>query len=167
MSSVHPSIHLFTIHPISFIHTSSILLSSHLSIQSAIHPSIRLFTYIPKYKLSWFPTIKYPIYVFSHFSVTHKPWVWKLVGSLHDCYQGGSMLTWAYEHVLGHHIYTNIDGADPDLATTDAVSILFHTLLFIPTLIPHAAAANAEGVKWSFLSVYLFVCLCVICQKNE
>ncbi len=49
--------------------------------------------------------------------MTHKPWVWKLVGSVHDMYQGASILAWMYQHTLGHHPYTNIDGADPDIVT--------------------------------------------------
>ncbi|XP_064391461.1 uncharacterized protein LOC135339316 [Halichondria panicea] len=53
----------------------------------------------------------------SHFSVTHKPWVWKLVASLLNFSIGGSNIVWTYQHILGHHIYTNIDGADPDIVT--------------------------------------------------
>ena len=68
---------------------------------------------------------KYLIYVFSHFAVTHKPWVWKLVGSVHDFYNGASIHVWRYQHVLGHHPFTNIDGADPDIVTAAAVSIIF------------------------------------------
>ena len=26
---------------------------------------------------------------------------------------------WRQQHVVGHHAYTNLDGADPDLRTTD------------------------------------------------
>lgn len=57
----------------------------------------------------------------SHFAITHKPWVWKLVGAAHDYYHGASMLAWTYQHVLGHHPYTNIDGADPDIVTAGHV----------------------------------------------
>jgi len=60
----------------------------------------------------------------SHFAVTHKPWVWKLVGSVHDFFQGASMYVWIHQHVLGHHPYTNIDGADPDIATAAPVSLM-------------------------------------------
>ena len=27
-------------------------------------------------------------------------------------------LVWLYQHMLGHHPYTNIDGADPDIDTS-------------------------------------------------
>ena len=33
----------------------------------------------------------------SHFAVTHKPWVWKLVGSVHDFYHGASMYVWIHQ----------------------------------------------------------------------
>ena len=32
------------------------------------------------------------------------------------------MLAWMYQHTLGHHPYTNIDGADPDIETASEVS---------------------------------------------
>ena len=56
----------------------------------------------------------------------------------HDLYQGCSLLAWTYQvsrngghvvndlflylqHTLGHHPYTNIDGADPDIVTASSV----------------------------------------------
>ena len=33
----------------------------------------------------------------SHFAITHKPWVWKMVGHVHDFYQGCSLHTWIYQ----------------------------------------------------------------------
>ena len=33
------------------------------------------------------------------------------------------MYVWIHQHVLGHHPYTNIDGADPDIATAAPVSL--------------------------------------------
>ena len=32
------------------------------------------------------------------------------------------MYAWIHQHVLGHHPYTNIDGADPDIVTAARVS---------------------------------------------
>jgi fatty acid desaturase len=58
----------------------------------------------------------------NHFAITHKPWVWNVVGTFHDFYLGNSMIVWINQHVLGHHPYTNIDGADPDIVT-DTVDI--------------------------------------------
>ncbi|CAG8584270.1 7137_t:CDS:10 [Diversispora eburnea] len=55
----------------------------------------------------------------SHFSVTHDPFVWRILGATHDFLNGCSSLIWMYQHVLGHHIYTNIAGADPDVLTHD------------------------------------------------
>lgn len=65
-------------------------------------------------------------FFFSHFAITHKPWVWKMVGCIHDFFQGASMLAWMYQHTLGHHPYTNIDGADPDIETAAEVNGLMH-----------------------------------------
>eukprot|EP01136_Pigoraptor_vietnamica_P024768 Opistho-1_new@78077 len=61
-----------------------------------------------------------PMHDASHFTVTHRPWVWKAVGALHDFFNGASYLVWQYQHVIGHHPYTNIDGADPDIVTADS-----------------------------------------------
>jgi fatty acid desaturase len=56
----------------------------------------------------------------SHFAITHKPWVWLAVGSVHDFFHGASMIAWLYQHTLGHHPYTNIDRADPDIETASS-----------------------------------------------
>jgi fatty acid desaturase len=32
---------------------------------------------------------------------------------------GASMVAWHNQHVVGHHVYTNIMGADPDLPVSD------------------------------------------------
>jgi fatty acid desaturase/predicted heme/steroid binding protein len=54
----------------------------------------------------------------SHFAVTHKPWVWKLLGAINDCTTGMSMYVWTHQHVVGHHVHTNVDQVDPDVFTT-------------------------------------------------
>jgi len=52
----------------------------------------------------------------SHFSVSHKPWVWNwLDWFCFDILMGGSSLSWNYQHVVGHHQHTNVFKADPDL----------------------------------------------------
>jgi fatty acid desaturase len=53
----------------------------------------------------------------SHFAITHKPWVWRLVGLWHDFINGMSQHVWNHQHTIGHHPYTNIDHADPDIIT--------------------------------------------------
>ena len=36
-----------------------------------------------------------------------------------------------FQHIFGHHPYTNIDGFDPDISTAEKVSIrLLHNVLF-------------------------------------
>jgi acyl-lipid (8-3)-desaturase len=54
-----------------------------------------------------------------HGSVTHNPKVWDAMAHFHDMISGCSSVNWFYQHVLGHHIYTNIDGADPDIEVKD------------------------------------------------
>lgn len=58
-----------------------------------------------------------PLHDGSHFAITRKPWVWRALGATHDFLNGSSYLVWLYQHMLGHHAYTNIDGADPDIET--------------------------------------------------
>ncbi|KAG0206300.1 sphingolipid delta-4 desaturase [Mortierella sp. GBA30] len=60
-----------------------------------------------------------PLHDASHFSVTHNPMVWKILGATHDFFNGASYLVWMYQHMLGHHPYTNIAGADPDVSTSE------------------------------------------------
>ncbi|CAB1113975.1 unnamed protein product [Ectocarpus sp. CCAP 1310/34] len=35
-----------------------------------------------------------------------------------DFFAGANLTSWHYQHVVGHHIYTNVFGADPDLPET-------------------------------------------------
>ncbi|KAI9144962.1 delta5 fatty acid desaturase [Paraphysoderma sedebokerense] len=60
-----------------------------------------------------------PLHDASHFTITHRPWLWKIVGATHDFLNGASYVVWVYQHMLGHHPYTNIAGADPDITTGD------------------------------------------------
>lgn len=58
-----------------------------------------------------------PMHDASHFSISHNPILWRNLGLLHDFLNGCSSRVWAYQHMLGHHPYTNIDDADPDIMT--------------------------------------------------
>ncbi|ETM02781.1 hypothetical protein L917_00858 [Phytophthora nicotianae] len=52
----------------------------------------------------------------SHAAITSSPTGWRLIGRLAmDWVAGANMLSWLNQHVVGHHIYTNVAGADPDL----------------------------------------------------
>ncbi|EGG19896.1 delta 5 fatty acid desaturase [Cavenderia fasciculata] len=51
----------------------------------------------------------------SHCAVGHNPKVWKWLGASFDFVIGGSFFAWIHQHVLGHHLYTNVRGADPDV----------------------------------------------------
>ncbi|KAK3745067.1 hypothetical protein QZH41_014565, partial [Actinostola sp. cb2023] len=56
----------------------------------------------------------------SHFAITHSPWVWKAIGiGTHNFIYGCSYYVWILQHTFGHHPYTNIDGADPDIVTSE------------------------------------------------
>lgn len=60
-----------------------------------------------------------PLHDGSHFSITTRPWVWQLCMHTHDFLNGASSLIWTYQHILGHHPYTNVEGADPDIDTAE------------------------------------------------
>ncbi|MCG8626263.1 MAG: fatty acid desaturase, partial [Proteobacteria bacterium] len=49
--------------------------------------------------------------------ITHKPWVWRASTFASDSINGISSLLWIYEHTYGHHVFTNIDGSDPNIKT--------------------------------------------------
>ena len=55
----------------------------------------------------------------NHIAITHKPWVWRVSTFISDCVNGISSLSWMYQHTYGHHIFTNINGTDPDIKTID------------------------------------------------
>jgi len=60
-----------------------------------------------------------PLHDASHFTITRNPFLWKIFGATHDFLNGSSYVVWIYQHMLGHHPYTNIAGADPDITTGD------------------------------------------------
>lgn len=41
--------------------------------------------------------------------------VWRYIGVSFDFLVGGSFFAWLHQHSIGHHLYTNVRGADPDL----------------------------------------------------
>lgn len=43
--------------------------------------------------------------------------VWRYIGVTFDFLVGGSFFAWLHQHSIGHHLYTNVRGADPDLGT--------------------------------------------------
>jgi fatty acid desaturase len=52
----------------------------------------------------------------SHAACSSSPTLWSLIGrGAMDWFAGASMTSWLNQHVVGHHIYTNVAGADPDL----------------------------------------------------
>lgn len=52
----------------------------------------------------------------SHVAIgRNERWWWNVGRFALDYVSGSSMLSWRNQHVLGHHVYTNVMGADPDL----------------------------------------------------
>jgi len=52
----------------------------------------------------------------SHTSIGYSQGYWAFFGRLTmDWFAGASMTSWHHQHVVGHHLYTNVYGADPDL----------------------------------------------------
>lgn len=52
----------------------------------------------------------------SHAAIGHSETWWWSVGRLTlDWIAGSSMVSWRNQHVIGHHVYTNVFGGDPDL----------------------------------------------------
>jgi len=52
----------------------------------------------------------------SHTAIGHSEGWWKAVGrGCLDWFGGASMMSWHHQHVVGHHIYTNVFEVDPDL----------------------------------------------------
>jgi len=52
----------------------------------------------------------------SHSAIGYGPKWWKVISRLTmEWIAGASMMSWFHQHILGHHIYTNIMGSDPDM----------------------------------------------------
>jgi len=52
----------------------------------------------------------------SHSSIGYGPMWWKIIGRFTmDWISGASVMSWFHQHILGHHIYTNIMSSDPDM----------------------------------------------------
>lgn len=52
----------------------------------------------------------------SHTAIGHNETWWKVMGRLPmDWFAGACMISWHHQHTIGHHLYTNVHGVDPDL----------------------------------------------------
>mmetsp|Transcript_15328 Transcript_15328/g.18474 ORF Transcript_15328/g.18474 Transcript_15328/m.18474 type:complete len:469 (+) Transcript_15328:212-1618(+) len=52
----------------------------------------------------------------SHGAFGKQPWLWSLAGVFgNDVLNGASFYGWCHQHMLGHHIYCNVEGTDPDI----------------------------------------------------
>lgn len=56
----------------------------------------------------------------SHLAIGSTPGMWRGIGRLcMDWFAGASIYSWLNQHTIGHHVYTNIMGADPDLPVAE------------------------------------------------
>ncbi|KAJ3768916.1 delta-5 fatty acid desaturase [Lentinula raphanica] len=55
----------------------------------------------------------------SHGAAGYSPVVWRILAMGHDFFNGCSSTLWAYQHVMSHHIFTNVEGFDSDIDTSD------------------------------------------------
>ncbi|KAJ3715893.1 delta5 fatty acid desaturase [Lentinula guzmanii] len=55
----------------------------------------------------------------SHGAIGRNPVLWKLLLMGHDFFVGTSSTLWTYQHVMSHHIFTNVDGFDADIDTSE------------------------------------------------
>jgi cytochrome b involved in lipid metabolism len=52
----------------------------------------------------------------SHSAIGYTPIWWKIISRITmEWIAGASIMSWFHQHILGHHVYTNIMGSDPDL----------------------------------------------------
>lgn len=57
----------------------------------------------------------------SHLALGSTPTGWRFFGRLcMDWFAGASIYSWYNQHTIGHHVYTNVQGADPDLPVMEA-----------------------------------------------
>lgn len=60
----------------------------------------------------------------SHLAIGSTPSWWRHVGRFcMDWFAGASIYSWFNQHTIGHHVYTNIMGADPDLPMVEVGDI--------------------------------------------
>jgi fatty acid desaturase len=56
----------------------------------------------------------------SHGSYGHNSLLWSIMEYWSDVVVGHSSKVWRVRHCLGHHLFTNLSGVDPDIASYKA-----------------------------------------------
>jgi fatty acid desaturase len=75
----------------------------------------------------------------------HEGW-WKTIGRVSlDWYAGGSMISWHHQHIVGHHVYTNIFKADPDIPMSETTDMR--------RLVPVQVWRSVYAFQWLYLPV--------------
>ena len=82
----------------------------------------------------------------SHMSIGHTPSHWYWIGRLTmDWFAGASITSWHHQHTLGHHVYTNVMGIDPDLPATKVGDI--------------RRVCKQQGWSWQYGFQHIYLCI--------
>jgi len=97
----------------------------------------------------------------SHGSLGHKPLLWRLYGFFsEDFINGVSFMIWQHQHIVGHHVYTNVQHSDPDLGVGFPIRMSqgqewrpFHTYQHIYSFLLYPLLSTlrrtTEAVAWA------------------
>jgi len=85
----------------------------------------------------------------SHFSLSRTPWVNRFLANIGGAHM--SLFSWYHQHVIGHHIHTNMAGRDPDLyhfaVGADGLTPGFRTSIELRTL-PEKTCLGRPRSRW-------------------
>lgn len=82
----------------------------------------------------------------SHSSIGYNETWWNVVGRFTmDWVCGSSITSWHHQHVLGHHIYTNIMGTDPDLPASLSGDLRY--------IVPRQVHQFVYSFQWIYMPV--------------
>lgn len=95
------------------IHTTATALTSPLTL---VDP-VRLFSALLYGVFQALPLL-HAMHDASHSAIGTSPMGWTAISTLcMDVFAGASINSWLHQHILSHHVYTNVAGADADLPT--------------------------------------------------
>jgi len=89
-----------------------------------------------------------------HVSYSNNHGLWAKMSAFTDVISGHSLLMWVYRHNLGHHVYTNVSAADPDVSKytiTGGDTVLYYSPF---TKVPAAARPFIYLMTTFFVSYY-------------
>lgn len=68
----------------------------------------------------------YTLHDSCHASFSKSPFVWNILRRIYESFTGLNTLLWIYQHGIGHHPFTNVVGADPDIISDDPGLLRVH-----------------------------------------